>query len=391
MILPFMILSLWLLLQRSDSMTDREAYIALNRMEGVGPATVRALIDALGSPSAVFDPEVTGFQSVEKIGPKLSESILAQRNRVDPQAEIEKAESLGIRIITSLDVEYPDALKAIYDPPLALYVRGALLPKDRHALGMVGSRKCTHYGLSVADRLSYQLAQTGFTVVSGLARGIDSAAHEGALKAKGRTIAVLGSAIDQLYPPENAELADAIAQSGAVISEYPLGRQADRMTFPYRNRIISGLSMGIIVVESGAKSGSLHTADAATEQGRSVFAVPGRIDSPASKGTNRLIKNGAKLVDNVGDILEEFELLVPPGLFEKPQKAASARPEVPLSKEEQVLVKALWEEALDVDSLARAAGLPIYKVSALLIGLEMKRVVKMLPGRIVELAEDLRG
>ena len=372
-------------------MTDREAYIALNMIEGLGPVTVRALIDVLGSPSAVFDPERTGFQSVKKVGPKLSEAILVQRDQVDPQAEIEKAKSLGIRIITPLDVEYPAALKEIYDPPLALYVRGSFIPKDRHALGMVGSRKCTHYGLSVADRLSYQLAQTGFTVVSGLARGIDSAAHEGALKAKGRTIAVLGSAIDQLYPPENAELADAIAQSGAVISEYPLGRQADRMTFPYRNRIISGLSMGIIVVESGAKSGSLHTADAATEQGRSVFAVPGRIDSPASKGTNRLIKNGAKLVDNVSDILEEFELLVPPGLFEKPQNVPSARPEVPLSEDEQVLVKALWEEALDVDSLARAAGLPIAKVSALLIGLEMKRVVKMLPGRIVELAEDLRG
>ena len=212
-----------------------------------------------------------------------------------------------------------------------------------------------------------------------------------ALKGKGRTIAVLGAAIDQLYPPENGALADAIAGSGAVISEYPLGRPADRQTFPYRNRIISGLSMGVIVVEAGFKSGALHTSDAAMEQGRSVFAVPGRIDSPASKGTNHLIKNGAKLVDNVGDILEEFELLVPPGQFEKPLNTPSARPEVPLSEEEQVLVKALWDEALDVDSLARSAGLPSAKVSALLIGLEMKRVVKMLPGRVVELAEDLRN
>ncbi|MDD3275589.1 MAG: DNA-processing protein DprA [Kiritimatiellales bacterium] len=371
-------------------MTDREAYIALNMIEGIGPVTVRALIDTLGSPSAVFDPELSDLRMAKGVGIKLSEAILNQRTQVDPKAELEKADELGVRILTPLDEEYPAALKTIYDPPLALYVRGAFLPKDRHALGMVGSRKCTHYGLSVTDRLAYQLAQTGFTVVSGLARGIDTAAHEGALKAKGRTIAVLGSAIDQLYPPENGALADAIAQSGAVVSEYPFGRQADRMTFPYRNRIISGLSMGIVVVESGAKSGSLHTADAAAEQGRSVFAVPGRIDSPASKGTNRLIKNGAKLVDNVDDILEEFELLVPPGQFEKPQNAASARPEVPLSEEEQALVKALWEEALDVDSLARAAGLPSFKVSALLVGLEMKRVVKMLPGRIVELAEDLR-
>lgn len=372
-------------------MTGREAYIALNMIEGIGPIKVQALIEALGSPQAVFDPEQSDLRRVKGIGEKLSETILTQRNQVDPLAEIEKAAALGIRIITPLDTEYPAALKTIHDPPLALYVRGEILPKDRHALGIVGSRKCTSYGLSTADRLAYQLAQTGFTVVSGLARGIDTAAHEGALKGKGRTIAVLGAAIDQLYPPENSELADAIAGSGAVISEYPLGRQADRMTFPYRNRIISGISMGVILVEAGFKSGSLHTSDAAMEQGRSVFAVPGRIDSPSSKGTNHLIKNGAKLVDNVGDILEEFELLVPPGQFEKPLNASSARPEVPLSDVEQVLVKALWEEALDVDSLARAAGLPSAKVSALLVGLEMKRVVKMLPGRVVELAEDLRG
>ncbi len=371
-------------------MTDREAYIALNMIEGIGPIKVQALIDALGSPQAVFAPEQSDLRMVKGIGEKLSETILTQRTQVDPQAELEKAEALGIHIITPLDAEYPAALKTIHDPPLALYVRGKLEPRDRHALGIVGSRQCTSYGLSTADRLAYQLAQTGFTVVSGLARGIDTVAHEGALKGKGRTIAVLGAAIDQLYPPENAELADAIAGSGAVISEYPLGRQADRQTFPYRNRIISGLSMGIIVVEAGFKSGALHTSDSAMEQGRSVFAVPGRIDSPASKGTNRLIKNGAKLVDNVDDILEEFELLVPAGQFEKPVNVSSARPEVPLSEDEQTLVKALWKEALDVDSLARAAGLPSSKVSALLIGLEMKRVLKMMPGRVVELAEDLR-
>lgn len=372
-------------------MTDREAYIALNRLEGLGPARVRALIDVLGSPAAVFDPELTDLRGVKGFGAKLSEAVLAQRSQVDPQAEIETAERLGVRIMTPLDAGYPEALKAIYDPPLALYVRGDILPKDRHALAMVGSRKCTHYGLNVTDRLAYQLAKTGFTVVSGLARGIDTAAHEGALKAGGRTIAVLGSALDELYPPENEALADDIARRGAVISEYPFGRQADRMTFPYRNRIISGLSMGVVVVESGAKSGSLHTADSAAEQGRTIFAVPGRVDSPASKGTNRLIKNGAKLVDNVDDILEEFELLIPPEAVERPAEQSAARPDVPLNEEEQVLVKLLWNEGMDVDSLARAAGLPSARVSALLIGLEMKRVVNMLPGRVVELADDLRN
>ncbi|MBC8206723.1 MAG: DNA-protecting protein DprA [Kiritimatiellales bacterium] len=372
-------------------MTSREAYIALNMMEGLGPIKVRALIDFLGSPQAVFEADGDELQSVRGIGEKLRYSILEQRTQIDASEEIEKTEELGIRIVTSLDDEYPEALKMIHDPPLALYVRGSFLPADNLSLGMVGSRKATHYGLNVADRMAYQLAQTGFTIVSGLARGIDTAAHQGALKAKGRTIAVLGAAIDQLYPPENAELADAIAQHGAVISEYPLGRQADRQTFPYRNRIISGLSQGVLVVEAGFKSGSLHTADAALEQGRSVFAIPGRIDHPSAKGTNCLIKNGAKLVDNVGDILEEFELLIPPGELKEPKKQPSARPEVPLSEEEKKLVEALWPGALDIDSLAREVGMTSAEISGVLLGLEMKRVVNMLPGRVVELADDLRG
>lgn len=371
-------------------MTDREAYIALNMMAGLGPIKVRALIDVLGSPQAVFEAGENELLRVRGIGDRLSSSIVVQRGEIDPQEEIEQAKELGVRIVTPLDVEYPDALKAIHDPPLALYVRGSFVPADAHALGMVGSRKATHYGLNVADRMACQLAQTGFTIVSGLARGIDTAAHQGALKAKGRTIAVLGAAIDQLTPPENAELADAIAAHGAVISEYPLGRQADRQTFPYRNRIISGLSQGVLIVEAGFKSGSLHTADAALEQGRSVFAIPGRIDHPSARGTNCLIKNGAKLVDNVGDILEEFELLIPPGAMEEPDKQAAARPNVPLSEEETKLVEALWQEALDVDSLARAAGLSSAQISGLLLGLEMKRVVEILPGRVVELADDLR-
>jgi len=372
-------------------MTDREAYIALNMMEGIGPIKVRNLIDRLGSPQAVFEVDQSSLLGVKGVGDRLSRGILSQRKDVDPTGEIEQAAELGIRIITPLDDEYPKALKTIHDPPLALYIRGSLRPVDDHALGMVGSRKATHYGLSTADRLAYQLAQSGFTIVSGLARGIDTAAHQGALKAQGRTLAVLGAAIDRLYPSENAELADAIAQNGAVISEYPLGRSADRQTFPYRNRIISGLSMGVVVIEAGFKSGSLHTVDAALEQGRSVFAVPGRIDHPSAKGTNHLIKNGAKLVDNLRDILEEFELLMPSGVIKEAEKRTAARPEVPLSKVEKQLVEALWKGALDVDHLARTAGLTSAQISGVLLGLEMKRVVKILPGRMVELADDLRG
>jgi DNA processing protein len=257
-------------------------------------------------------------------------------------------------------------------------------------LAIVGSRSTSHYGISAADRLAYQLGQVGFTVVSGLARGTDTAAHSGALKSSGRTIAVLGGAIDCLYPPENEALADQIAKQGAVISEYPMGRQADRMTFPYRNRIISGLSMGVLLIESAVKGGSMHTADAAMEQGRTVFALPGRIDSPGARGPHRLIKNGAKLVESLDDILEEYEFLIPPSERETPDAATAARPDVPMTETESKIAEALWDEPLDMDSLGRETGLKTQELSGILLGLEMKRVVRMRPGRMVELADDLR-
>lgn len=370
-------------------MTEREAYIALNMIEGLGPIRVRSLVSALGSPSAVFSAAPEDLMRAEKVGPEIARSIIEQRSAVDPAAEIRGAGKLGARVITALDAEYPEPLKKIHDPPLALYVRGQLEAKDKHAVAIIGTRRATHYGMTVADRLAYQLARVGFTVVSGLARGIDTAAHKGALKAGGRTIAVIGSALDCLYPSENAELADAIAKNGAVISEYPLGRPPDKTTFPYRNRIVSGLSMGVVVVEAPRGSGALHTVDQALEQGRAVFAVPGRIDTPSSKGAHLLLKNGARLVDDVDDILQEFEFLIPP---EKKREASKldARPEVSLSPDEQAVVRALWEGSLDLDALARKASLKVAKVSALLIGLEMKRVVRMLPGRVVELQEGLK-
>ena len=364
-------------------MTDREAYIALNMIEGIGPIKVQALIDALGSPQAVFDPEHSDLRMVKGIGEKLSETILTQRTQVDPLAEIEQAEALGIRIITPLDSEYPDALKTIHDPPLALYVRGKLEPRDRHALGIVGSRKCTSYGLSTADRLAYQLAQTGFTVVSGLARGIDSAAHEGALKAKGRTIAVLGAAIDQLYPPENAELADAIAGSGAVISEYPLGRPADRQTFPYRNRIISGLSLGVLVAEAGENSGALITVRTALEQNREVFSVPGNILSPTSRGTNGIIKDGAKLVQSVTDILEELNLTAVAHQIEFKEV-------IPASDTETVILNKLSVEPVHIDEICQSTGLSAATVSSTLAMMELKGMVKQVGGMNYVVARQVR-
>jgi DNA processing protein len=235
-------------------MTRREAYIALNMIGSLGPVRVRNLVSALGSPEAVLEAGEEDLRRAEGIGAEVARGIVAQRGAADPAAEEARARKHGARIITCEEPEYPAALQAIYDPPLVLYVRGTLDPKDKHAVAVVGTRHATHYGLSMADRLAYQLAKTSFTVVSGLARGIDTAAHRAALKGGGRTLAVLGSALDKLYPEENAGLADEIAQQGAVISEYTMGREPDRTTFPYRNRVVSGLSMGIVVVEAGSRA-----------------------------------------------------------------------------------------------------------------------------------------
>ena len=371
-------------------MTLREAYITLNMIEGLGPVSVRRLIDALGSPLAILEADREALMSARGVGEKMAVKILSQRDSIDVQRELDRAAEMGIHLLTPIDEAYPDALKAIHDPPLALYVRGNLLPEDARSIAIVGSRATSQYGLSAADRLAYQLAQTGFTVISGLARGTDTAAHRGALKGKGRTIAVLGGAIDCLYPPENEKLAEQIAQRGAVLSEYPLGRQADRMTFPYRNRIITGLSMGVLVVESALKGGSMHSAEAAMEQGRTVFALPGRIDTPGARGPHMLIKNGAKLVERLDDILEEYEFLIPPEARVAPEDEVAARPDVPLSEIEQKVVDVLWRESMDADALARETSLKSHELSGLLLGLEMKRVVRVLPGRMVELAEDLK-
>ena len=371
-------------------MEDRFAYITLNMIAGLGPVSVRRLVETLGSPKAILEAEREDLMKARGVGEKLALKIVTQRDSIDFAAEIDRAAEIGARIITPLDDEYPKALKAIHGPPLALYIQGKLLPEDDKALGIVGSRSTSHYGLSAADRLAFQLGQTGFTVVSGLARGTDTAAHRGALKSKGRTIAVLGGALDCLYPPENAELVEQIIKQGAVISEYCMGRRADRMTFPYRNRIISGLSMGVLLIESDIKGGSMHTTEAAMEQGRTVFALPGRIDTPGAKGPHMLIKNGAKLVQSLDDILEEYEFQIPASELDAPESATAARPDVPLTDQESGIVKALWNEPLDVDSLARKLGMKSHELSGFLLGLEMKRVIKTLPGRMVELSEDLR-
>ena len=369
-------------------MQERLAYIALNQMAGLGPVGVRRLIVALGSPQAIWTASEEDLSSVQGIGEKTAQAILRDRDVAEPEQEETRALAQGIRLITPLDAEYPSGLSSIHNPPLVLYVKGSLRVEDARALAVVGSRSASPYGLSTADRLSYQAAQCGLTVVSGLARGIDTAAHRGALKAGGRTIAVLGSALDCLYPLENEVLAEEIARSGAVMSEYPLGRVADRQTFPYRNRIVSGLSLGTLVVESEQKGGSMHTADAAMEQGRSVLAVPGRVDLPGARGPHFLLKNGARLVESIEDVLAEFEFEMPD--LSAPEAEVSVRPEVVLGVEERRIVEQLWVGPLQVDELGRACAIASPVLSGILLSLEMKRIVRTLPGGVIELATDVR-
>ncbi|MFT5122530.1 MAG: DNA processing protein [Kiritimatiellia bacterium] len=365
-------------------MTKREAYIALNLMEGIGPVKVRALITALGSVEAVFDAGRHDLLQADGIGPKLAESILEQVTHLDPAAEEAKTHKLGAHIVTQIDDEYPAILKEIHDPPLALYVMGNILPTDKHSIAVIGSRKISHYGRQVADRLSFQLGKLGYTVVSGLARGIDTAAHMGALKGKGRTIAVLGSALDCLYPTENEALAQQIVESGAVISEFPLGTQPNKTTFPMRNRIVSGLSMGVLVVEAARGSGAMITVDEANAQGRLVFAVPGRIDMPGFSGCHYLLKNGATLVEDVDDITRDFEYLIPP-TPEGREDPEYAKPKPKMNANEEKIISCIPEgDSIGVDQLIRDSGVGSGKVNALLIGLEMKRMIRMLPGRRIE-------
>ena len=371
-------------------MDSRTAYIALNMMEDIGPVSVRALVTALGSPQAIFQADKGDLLKAEGIGPALVEKIMSQRGRLRPDEELARARKRGYEIITPADATYPKPLLTIHDPPLALYVWGTLAPGDKRAIAVVGSRHTTLYGRETAEKLAFHLAKTGFVVVSGLARGIDTAAHRGALQGGGRTLAVLGGALDCLYPEENAELALGIARQGAVLSEFPLGRKPDKTTFPMRNRIVSGLCMGVLVVEAGATSGALITASQALDQGRCVFAVPGRIDSPASRGSHQLIKQGARLVESVDDILEEFEFLIPPAATGAlPGRSVLTEPGSvnlpPLNADEEKIVQALAEEELDMDTLTRTTLVPAAALSVLILGLEMKRVVRMLPGRRVAL------
>lgn len=360
------------------SVTDEEAFLILNGLPAIGPVQARRGIEVAGSPQALLAETGSSLRKIEGLKRPAAEALSHWKEHFDLEAELEKARSQDVQILHWNHPAYPSRLKEIYDPPLVLYCRGDVEALARTGIGVVGSRRTTYYGLETAKKLSYQMAYAGLCIFSGLARGIDTAAHQGALAAKGRTVAVLGSSLDHLYPAENKEVARKMVETGgAVVSEFPFGTPPDRQTFPMRNRIVSGMSAGILVVEAGEKSGALITSRMALEQGRTVFAVPGRITSPEAKGCHQLIKEGARLVEEVEDILSEFEFFFPK------TEITSKRPwPEDLADEEKTILNAMDLDEIQFDALARKSGLPISLVSSTLLRLEMRKLVRQLPGKL---------
>ena len=379
-------------------------WIALRAVEEVGCVGFRTLLQAFSSPRAVFSATGQTLKVIPGIGPKTADHIRSFSDWGMAEREIERAQELGIAIVTCEDPIYPRNLLNIYDYPPLLYVQGSLCPEEI-CVAVVGSRLASVYGRYTTEKISRELALQGITIVSGLARGIDAAAHRGALAGKGRTIAVLGCGLDIVYPPENEGLAAAVAAHGALITEFPFGTPPNAPNFPSRNRIISGISLGVVVVEAGEKSGSLITARIAAEQGRSVFAVPGEIGAAGSRGTHRLIKQGARLVENIEDILEEIlpQAGRTPSASNEP--SVSSRPDAPapdpekttaparveaagLGNPEQRLLSLIPSRPVDIDTLITSSGLTTQEVLNALLILELRGLIRQMPGKQFLLKES---
>jgi DNA processing protein len=378
--------------QAPENSKDIEKWLKLIRADEVGPVTFGKLLQRFGSVDAALGASVSGLMKVEGIGSTTAERIAASRDKFDTCAELELAGKLGVWVVHLEDPRYPPGLRQIYDPPPVLYVKGTLDRADNLAIGIVGCRRCSLYGQEQSSRLAHLLAASGFTIVSGMARGIDTAAHTGALAAQGRTLAVQGCGLSRIFPPENAKLFELISASGACISELPLRAEPLPENFPPRNRIIAGLSLGTVVVEATVRSGAMITAQAALESHREVMAVPGKIDSPLSQGPHRLIKDGAKLIETVEDIMEALGYI---GEQLKDHttltaKQAAAKVETPLFEtakfnlkgHEQTVYNALGKDPLHIDQLIADTNLPAGAVNASVVSLRLKGLIKQLPGNL---------
>ncbi len=356
-------------------MSNIKYWLALSMLKDIGPKRAKKLLSKFGSPQKVFESDYNDLVKTRGFVKNLAENIKNFSSWDLIEKHIDILNNNGIKLITYEDSSYPELLREVEDSPILIYVKGNILPQDRYAIAIVGSRKPTHYGISVAENISEELASMGFTIVSGLARGIDSLSHKAALKVGGRTVAVLGSGLDITYPPENKMLIEKIINSGYVLSEFPLGTPPDRENFPKRNRIISGLCLGVLVIEATSDSGSLITASYALDQNREVFAIPGNITSPNSSGTNELIKKGAILTRNADDIIKELAPVLK-GFIKSNNKT-----KVKITGDEMELCKYLSGEPKQIDTISRESGLPASKLMGILLNLELKGVVKQIPGK----------
>jgi DNA processing protein len=353
-------------------MDDKRYWVGFNLVRGIGAVRLQALIDHFGDAASAWQGTPDELRAAG-LGAKVIERFLEVRKDVDLDKLWDKINAQGINILTWHDETYPPRLKDIEHPPPILFIRGEFLPEDHFAVAIVGTRKVTSYGRQVTEELSTFLASNGVTVISGLARGVDAIAHATTLKAGGRTVAVLGSGVDRIYPPENRDLAERIMTRGALISDYAIGTAPESSNFPPRNRIISGLSLAVIVIEAGETSGALITAEFAAEQGREVFAVPGNILAPQSKGTNKLIQNGAQPLLTPQDLLQALNLT-------RVGEQKAARKILPVDEVEAQVLNALGREPLHVDELRNQTGLPVEKVSAALVMMELKGMVRQVGG-----------
>ncbi len=363
----------------SQNINDLKFLLALSFIEDIGPVTTGRLLSAFHTPEAVFDAGLSELSSVGKISESKAKRIKEFKawDRID--REIKEAEQHNIRIITLFDKEYPEPLSHLDNAPAILYIKGDLAEDDRFALAMVGSRDMSDYGRKISADLSYELACAGLTIVSGMARGIDTVSHSGALKAGGRSIAVLGCGLDVCYPAENKELMTALSRSGCVMSEFPLGTPPLRENFPRRNRLISGLSLGVLVVEATARSGSLITARFALEQGKEIFAVPGNITSGNARGTNSLIKMGAKPVQSAEDIIEDLSPQIK-GMLKVKDFSVPPSARLEINDEEKAICNILGSDSKHIDHIVRELKIPAARLSGLLLGLEMKGLIRQTAG-----------
>ena len=343
-------------------------WLGFNMVPGIGPVRLRTLLDCFGDIKSAWHASPHALREA-KLDRRSLRNLIKARKQVDLDKELRKVEKAGVQVLTWRSQDYPTLLSQLPDAPPVLFVKGEIMALDEWSVAMVGTRKASAYGREVAYRLGTELARNGVTVVSGLARGIDGVSHQAALDAGGRTIAVFGSGVDVIYPAEHRKLAERIAEQGALVSDYALGTKPEAMNFPPRNRIISGLSLGTIVIEAGYRSGALITADFALDQGREVFAVPGSILSPGSAGCNRLLRDGAHIVTEICDVLEVLRL---DNLHEKRQ----ARMVLPENATEAAVYETLSAEPRHLDKLVRASGLPAEVVSSTLVMMELKGMVR---------------